>query len=84
MSMWTHEFERIVRKSLNRLGDGEPLSVDAVMVDFGLDSMKTIDLVVQLEEAFGVAIPDELLSPESFKTPRNLWQVVESLSRSQA
>jgi acyl carrier protein len=77
--MWTAEFETIVRKTLNRLADGEPLLADAVMLDFGLDSMKTIDLVVHLEEAFGVMIPDEFLTPDTFRTPANLWVVIESL-----
>jgi len=36
----------------------ERVRPDARLVDFGLDSVQVTDLVMDLEEAFGFAIPD--------------------------
>lgn len=42
--------------------DREKIRSEARFIDFGLDSVKAMDLVVELEEAYGVAIPDKDLA----------------------
>jgi acyl carrier protein len=36
--------------------------------DLGLDSMAAVNLLLDLEQAFDVQIPDDLLSAETFET----------------
>ncbi len=36
----------------------ERVTPESRFIDFGLDSVKALDLVVELEEAYGIEIPD--------------------------
>jgi acyl carrier protein len=51
----------IVRGILAEVCAVEPdaLAPDAPLIDYGLDSARAIDLLVALEETFGIRIPDE-------------------------
>jgi acyl carrier protein len=43
----------------------------------GLDSLQSIELLMELEQAFGVTIPDEKITVESFATPANVLALLE-------
>ena len=58
---------------------GGPLKPSASLFDLGLDSMGTVQLLLELEETFGVTFPDEALTPEVFATPGSPWEVVREL-----
>jgi len=47
--------------------------------DLGLDSMSAIDLVIDIEETFGIVLPEELLVRETFATFPALQAAVRSL-----
>jgi acyl carrier protein len=55
------------------------ISMDIGLDDLGLDSFKAIYLLLDIEEAFGVQIPDSMLSPEIFASPSSLQQAIQSL-----
>ncbi|MEU3251193.1 phosphopantetheine-binding protein [Streptomyces sp. NPDC006997] len=42
----------------------------------GLDSMGVVQLLAELEDTFGVELPDEALTEETFATVGSLWQAV--------
>ena len=44
-----------------------------------LDSMALTHLVDFIERAFAVAIPDDLLGPDTFRTPRGVAQLIHGL-----
>jgi acyl carrier protein len=44
-----------------------------------LDSMALTHLVEFVEETFSVAIPDELLGPDAFRTPHSLAELIHRL-----
>lgn len=52
--------------------------------DLGLDSMSAIELVLTIEERFGVQFPDELLVRETFETLSSLESAVRSMLHSGA
>jgi acyl carrier protein len=58
-----------------------PAGVDFgyVLVDGGLDSLKSIRLVVDLEESLSLRIPDEFLTAAAFETVGSLWSMVSTL-----
>ena len=37
------------------------------------------DLLVEIEAAYDIVVPDELLTREMFATPRTLWTFISSL-----
>jgi acyl carrier protein len=45
----------------------------------GLNSMRAVDLVLDLEDRFGFAFPDDRFTDENFATEESLWAAVEPL-----
>ena len=81
---WDERFESVVRANAPILRADQPLRPADSLYDLGLDSMGTIQLLLELEETFGVTFPDDALKPEIFETPSALWQVVRDLDPSLA
>jgi acyl carrier protein len=80
MNMWPGDFEAALRDSLPRLDEGAPLAPDVRLVDLGLDSMATVTLIVALEEALDLEVPDEILVPDVLATAASLWAAIEPLA----
>ena len=77
---WHPEFEKMLRSYLRQLPADEPITPDLSLVDYGLDSLATVSLLLSLEDTFEVSIPDHLLTESTFGTPAGLWSVVGSLA----
>jgi len=77
--MWSGPFEEIVRGQL-AIGPQTPLGADDVLADLGLDSLGTVTVLMELEDAYGVTFPDELLVPATFRTAGSLWSAVDGLT----
>ncbi len=45
----------------------------------GLDSMGVVQLLTDLEETYGLELPDELITEETFSTVGSLWDAVGGL-----
>lgn len=71
--MWSDtRFEAILRGRLERVGADEPLPMDLPLLDMGLGSMESVQLLLDLEEEFGTELPDRLVSKETFSTALTL------------
>jgi acyl carrier protein len=81
--MWDETFERLVRSQLSGKPAG-PLRADDDLTLRGLDSMRTVALLVELEQEFGITFPDEWLVPATFATPDALWSAVCRLAPGRA
>ncbi|MFF3227106.1 phosphopantetheine-binding protein [Nocardia suismassiliense] len=74
------EFVSIIRARLPFLTDEEPLLPDANLTDLGLDSLRTVSLLLDLEDALAISLPDSVVGdPETFSTPQRLWQAVDEV-----
>ncbi|MFE7316023.1 phosphopantetheine-binding protein [Streptomyces sp. NPDC057555] len=73
---WDERYETVLAGLLPRLAEERPLSAGCGLRAAGLDSMAIVELLVQLEDAYQVALPDEELGPEAFETVGSLWAVV--------
>jgi acyl carrier protein len=51
--------------------------------DAGMDSLSSVNLMVQLEDAFGVQLPDELLTREVFSSIASIAEALESMAADQ-
>ena len=71
---------RVVRNHLSFLRAEDPLPPDKSLRELGLDSLAAIDLLLDLEQTFGVVFPDEELTEETFRTAANIAAAVERLN----
>lgn len=66
----------LLRPFLRLLPAGADLPMDAELGKLGLDSLQSIDLLMALEQEFGVTIPDEKITVDSFATPAHVLALV--------
>lgn len=76
---WDDQFEEVLRANLQFLPADQPLDPADSLQELGMDSMGTIQLLLELEETFSVTFPDEALTAETFATPGSLWKVLSEL-----
>lgn len=62
-----------------KYADGQPITEGSSLRDLGLDSMREIEVLFAIEDAYGVAIPDERLTDDTFETTGSLWSVIDEL-----
>lgn len=80
ISPWDDTFEELVRRTLPFLPPGEELRADTDLTDAGLDSMAIVELLTSLEQAYGVRLPEEAMTRETFGTPATLWRALSTAS----
>lgn len=74
-------FEQVkeaLRKQL-KLGDREITMESKIKDDLGADSLDTLQLLMTIEETYGITIPDESLA--EFKTVGDIVNYLESLKK---
>jgi acyl carrier protein len=69
----------ILRRHL-RYARSSPIDQDASLRDLGLDSMQAIELLFDVESEFGIEVPDELLTEQTFATAATLWSAIARVS----
>lgn len=69
----------VVRQTVASLAKAPvPADPGASLFELGvIDSFGTIELVARLEEAFGIAVPDEDMVPRTFETLERIAAYVE-------
>lgn len=68
----------IVVRVLKLSGDDEEqLNSDTDLMELGLDSMTCVEVVVNLEEEFGIMVEEEDLLVENMSTIRKLEELIE-------
>lgn len=72
------EIEAIVRPHLKFLDEADALEPDRDLGEAGLDSMASIDLLLDIEDRFGIAIPDDLLTEDSFTSLAEIGKLLEA------
>ena len=74
-------FEQVkeaLRKQL-KLGDKEITMESKIKDDLGADSLDTLQLLMTIEETYGITIPDESLA--EFKTVGDIVSYLENLKK---
>jgi acyl carrier protein len=69
----------LVYKAIPGARQRPAIEVDTDLHDAGLTSMAMVKLMLSIEAAFDVTIPDADLSPENFRSVRALETMVERL-----
>ena len=71
------EIKKYIEKNI--LAEVVTIDADTELKKAGIDSFSTVEIILFIERKFGVAIPDEQLLPENFKTLRSLANTVSGL-----
>ncbi|HEY8936904.1 MAG TPA: acyl carrier protein [Cyclobacteriaceae bacterium] len=66
----SHELCAFIRKSI--VDNKIVVESDTLFNQIGIDSLSTIELVLFIERKFKVALPEQELIPENFKSVRTL------------
>ncbi|MEU7575498.1 phosphopantetheine-binding protein [Micromonospora sp. NPDC049240] len=80
---WNDSFVETLREQIPQLPATGELSPTADLYNLGLDSMGSVQLLLALEEALDITIPDELLTADSFRTVTNIWELVQAAQSDQ-
>jgi acyl carrier protein len=76
---WPAEFELLMRRHCRFVEPHEQLDSQAPMHMLGADSLEIVELIVDLEEEFGISFSENLLTPQVFATPTSIWGAIELL-----
>ncbi|WP_316195240.1 MULTISPECIES: phosphopantetheine-binding protein [unclassified Bradyrhizobium] len=57
------------------------LDPNSLLSEYGLDSAASIDLLLDIEDTYGITMPDRYLTEETFSTASSLWSAVSQLIR---
>lgn len=55
------------------------IDMDEDLLDLGLDSLTAVELLLELEGAFDITFPDDMISGETFRTGRTLRRAILDL-----
>ena len=74
------EIEGLIREAIAVVMGVEADSIDASapLVDYGIDSLKVVELVVELERSSGINFPDDDLVAANFE---NVVAIVRAISK---
>lgn len=70
-------FHRVLRLHLTELPSNREIDFELSLRDFGLDSLETVSLIVDLEDEFDILLPDEAMVAATFETAGSLWRALE-------
>ncbi|MFX3650449.1 MAG: phosphopantetheine-binding protein [Paenibacillus sp.] len=71
-----HEVAALVKQKIHR-----DLEMTDDLKSAGLDSMKAIDLLLELEEKFEMTIPDEYMINDTFASMSNIVNMIHTLQQ---
>jgi acyl carrier protein len=73
----TQEIRKYIQDNI--LAENAEITDTTDLKKAGIDSFSTVEVILFIERKFGVAIPDEKLVPENFKTLQSLANIVKEL-----
>ena len=69
----------LIVESVEDIKDADAVTSDANLMDMGMDSLSGLDLLLAMEEEFGVRFPEEMLTNEVFESHGTLLTALTSL-----
>lgn len=72
----------LIRKILGPQAAAKPLPIDARLADLGMSSLKMVNLMLEMEVQFDVAIPQADITPDNFASISSVEALIHKLQRS--
>lgn len=73
------QLQDLLRPHLRFLKAEDAVPMDEDLGRLGLDSMASIDLLMEIESKLGLQIPDEMMTTDTFSTGNHLLAVLQQL-----
>ena len=73
-----HRIGEVVRPNLKFQDSSAPIPAEADLGELGLDSLASINLLLDLETEFNIQIPDDQLDENTFSSLANLEALVRA------
>ncbi len=80
MDQIREKLEAILRTHLRLTDEQSEIALDVKLEDQGLDSMGAINVLLDMEDTFDIAFPDEMLTEETFRTASSLLDAILQLT----
>jgi acyl carrier protein len=62
------KLQNVLRSHLPEAAPDGPLALDSTLVELGIDSLRLVEFIIDLEDTFQIAIPDEEMLADNFNT----------------
>lgn len=72
----TPDFIRLVASALSRDHKDDEVAADSVLTEIGFDSFGKVQLLIAIQSALDIEIPETDLTRENFETITTLWAIV--------
>jgi acyl carrier protein len=72
-------FQRLVRSRCRFIGPSGTLDPHASLAELGVDSLELVELIVDIEDTYGIEVPLEILTPEMFASASTIWLALRDL-----
>lgn len=76
---WNQDFDHLLRAHCRHTRPEEPIDPDAAFVNLGVDSLGLLSLIEEVESAFTVVFPPDMLTIEVLFSPAGFWQALQLL-----
>lgn len=73
------EFEGLLRKHIKYLSISQSLDEHSQLKEYGLDSIASVNLLLDIEDTYDIIMPDKYLVEATFSTAYALWNVIEQI-----
>jgi acyl carrier protein len=74
--MLDQNLEKILRAHARFTAADSDIDPDMPLASLGIDSLGIIELVFEIENEFDLEMPPDQITPETFATPRSIWQLL--------
>ncbi|MFI0939399.1 acyl carrier protein [Streptomyces sp. NPDC021020] len=78
MDQISDTFRAVLVRHLAAVDRPEDIPPDVNLRALGLNSMRAVDLVIDLEDTLGIVFPDDAFTDEVFESARTIWAVVSA------
>ena len=75
----TERVQEVLRQHLQSVDDNQVFPMDTALIELGLDSLRAVDLLLSLEDTFGIIFPDAMLTEDTFRTATTLRDAIQSV-----
>lgn len=84
MNNTVNKIREFIVDNIRSIGNIDQVYEESNLQGLGMDSMTATNIMVDIEDEYGITFSDELLTPETFYSPKTLASAVDYLLKTQA